>query len=150
MALIVFNAKRWEKLSKPEQQDFSKKIAIWGGLSVILILVAAGRASWITGLIAGLVAVASRASQLAPYFPMFKKFFGEAPNAQPSNQGLDLNNMSRQQAADVLGVDIQAPIDDIKLAHKKLMQKIHPDRGGSELLAKQINTARDVLLKNTR
>ena len=147
MILTIIYAKRWQKLSKPEQKDFSKKIAIWGGLALVLLLVAFGRAHWITGLLAGLVAIASRATQLAVYFPILKKLFGQTENAQPVNPNLDLNNLSRQQAADILGVDINASDDEIRLAHKKLMQKIHPDRGGSELLAKQINTAKDVLLK---
>ena len=55
--------------------------------------------------------------------------------------------MGRQQAADILGVEINASDEEVRMAHKKLMQKIHPDRGGSELLAKQINTAKDVLMK---
>ena len=147
MILTIVYAKRWQKLSKPEQKDFSKKIAIWGGLALVLLLVAFGRAHWITGLLAGLVAIASRATQLAVYFPVLKKLFGQTSNAQPANPNLDLNNLSRQQAADILGVDANASGDEIRLAHKKLMQKIHPDRGGSELLAKQINTAKDVLLK---
>lgn len=145
VTMIVFSAKRWKTLSKAEQKDFSKKIAIWGGLGLVLVLISAGRAHWVTGLLAGLVAIASRASQLAAYFPVFKNIFGESTKAQAKE--VDLSNMSRQQAADTLGIEIAASKEDIRLAHKKLIQKIHPDRGGSELLAKQINTAKDVLLK---
>lgn len=142
---VIYVHKRWKQLSPEEQKDFSKKIAIWGGVGLVLGLVAMGRAHWITGLLAGLVAIAARASQLAPYFPILKKLFGQTSNA--SNQEVDLNNMGRQQAADILGVEINASDEEVRMAHKKLMQKIHPDRGGSELLAKQINTAKDVLMK---
>ena len=62
-----------------------------------------------------------------------------APNAQ--------STMSRQEAADILAVDIDASESEIKMAHKRLMQKMHPDRGGSDALARQINIAKDTLLK---
>ncbi len=55
--------------------------------------------------------------------------------------------MSEQQARDILGVSASASKKDINKAHKRLMQKLHPDRGGSDYLAQQINRARDVLLK---
>lgn len=37
---------------------------------------------------------------------------------------------------------------EIKLAHKKMLMKYHPDHGGSTEMASKINQARDVLLGN--
>lgn len=54
--------------------------------------------------------------------------------------------MTVQQAREVLGVDDGAERKVVIKAHKRLMQKMHPDRGGSVYLAGQINKARDVLL----
>ena len=101
------------------------------------------------GVLAGLLALAGRAVQFAQYIPLFKKLFGDQAQANQSSGQAAANsqNMTRQQAADILGVDVNASTDEIRMAHKKLMQKIHPDRGGSDALAKQINRAKDCLLK---
>lgn len=100
------------------------------------------------GVVAGLLAVLGRVAQVAALTPFFKKLFGEAQARQSSRNGPSNSRpMSRQEAADILGVNINASADEIRAAHKKLMQKIHPDRGGSDALAKQINQAKELLLK---
>lgn len=55
-------------------------------------------------------------------------------------------DMSRKQAADILGVTEDADAGAIRHAHKELMKKLHPDQGGSSYLGQQINQARDRLL----
>lgn len=54
--------------------------------------------------------------------------------------------MSREDAYAVLGLAPGASETAIREAHRRLMAKVHPDRGGSDYLAAQINRARDVLL----
>jgi hypothetical protein len=54
--------------------------------------------------------------------------------------------MSASQAYEILGLSPDVPDEQIKQAHKRLMQKLHPDRGGSSYLASQINAARDTLI----
>ncbi len=56
------------------------------------------------------------------------------------------NNMSREEAYQVLGLDPGASKEDIHQAWRRLIKGAHPDSGGSAFLAAKINAARDVLL----
>jgi DnaJ domain len=54
--------------------------------------------------------------------------------------------MTTEEALSILGLKAGASPDEIKAAHHRLMMKIHPDQGGSDALAAQVNRAKDVLL----
>lgn len=55
-------------------------------------------------------------------------------------------SMDREEAFSILGLDPNATDEDIIAAHRRLIQKLHPDRGGSDYLASRINQAKDCLL----
>jgi len=59
----------------------------------------------------------------------------------PSTQGA----MSVGQAAEILGVPADASDEEVTAAHRRLIQKLHTDRGGTDYLAALINEARDTL-----
>ena len=54
--------------------------------------------------------------------------------------------MSSEEAMEVLGLKPGYTKDDVVQAHRRMMQKVHPDRGGSDYLASQINKAKDTLI----
>jgi|SRR5262245_42399683 len=57
--------------------------------------------------------------------------------------------MSRAEALEVLGLAADATEPEIEDAHRRLVQLIHPDHGGSHYLAVKVNQAKDVLLGTT-
>ena len=56
------------------------------------------------------------------------------------------SDMTREEALAVLGLAEGASVEEIKAAHRRLIQRMHPDVGGSADLAARINRAKDVLL----
>lgn len=54
--------------------------------------------------------------------------------------------MDVDEAAAVLGVNVDADDEEIRAAHKKLISQIHPDKGGTDYLASKTNEARDVMI----
>jgi hypothetical protein len=70
----------------------------------------------------------------------------EARSSSNSGAGSG-GDMSVEEALQVLGLEPDASEEDIVSAHRRLMQKMHPDRGGSAWVAARINQAKDVLMR---
>jgi hypothetical protein len=63
-----------------------------------------------------------------------------------SYQANNLTELSEKEAYEILGLEPNAVKEDIIKAHKRLIQRLHPDRGGSDYLAAKINAAKDKLI----
>ena len=144
----------WFKIKKAKGEE-KKKLVIWtiagSAIAVLGFLAITGRLNFITAAVTGAVAMLPKAVQLLRYLPILDKFRQHAnnPNQQQNQNNRQAQSqaaMSQKQACDILGIKPDASKEEIIKAHKRMMQKVHPDRGGSDYLAAQINQAKDTLL----
>ena len=80
---------------------------------------------------------------LSAYLDRFHEGWREHQDRPP---GPSSDGMNEDEARAVLGVGPDATREEIILAHRRLMQRLHPDRGGSDYLAAKLNAAKDLLL----
>ncbi|VAW53503.1 DnaJ domain protein [hydrothermal vent metagenome] len=153
----------WHKISKTKGEK-RKKMILWSiigsVLAILAVLAVTGHLNIITAMIAGAVALLPRAIQMAKYLPFINRLYQQhgrqhgqqhkqqnaRQNNQQQSQANAKQNMSVDEALQVLGLEASYTEDDVVQAHRRMMQKVHPDRGGSDYLAAQINQAKEVLL----
>jgi hypothetical protein len=120
----------------------------------LVYLTATGRLNWLFAMLGIAIAFLLRLMPaLLHYAPqlhrLWSEFNGVKQNTthQQSRRPSPKGKMSVEEAYEVLGLQIGASEQEIIAAHRRLMQKIHPDRGGSDYLAAKINLAKKILLK---
>ncbi len=122
-------------------------------MACLLLLAITGKLNWVLAAFSVVVAFILRflpvllryAPQLQKLWGMLRQYGFFAQKQAKSASGL--GKMTRDEAYKILGLSVSATDKEIIAAHRQLILKNHPDRGGSSYLAAQINLAKDILLK---
>jgi hypothetical protein len=143
---------RWA-LGQPRERLVRGLVWASGGLILAtgLFLAFTGRMGWAAAALSALTPWVMRLLRLHALWRMVKNSLGGGRrtgngSGNGSSPRPTSGKMTRQEALGVLGLQEGASRDDIQAAYKRLMQRVHPDVGGTEALASRLNQARDTLL----
>lgn len=142
----------WLKARYQQQgRPFAVKASLVACALLLLALAAVGKVHWLGAFLASALAglrfllpiVLKSLPFLAPFLNRAK-----AESADTNTHSNNNTDMTKAEAFAILGLDDQATDEEITTAHRRLIQKLHPDTGGNEYLATQLNLAKEVLLKS--
>ncbi|MCV6614420.1 MAG: hypothetical protein OIF35_05525 [Cellvibrionaceae bacterium] len=143
IVFAIYLRNRFVGTPKPERKKLLLNWLLWALVAMVVAAALSGRLHWIGGLLAMAVPFVR---QLGLWFMQRKLKQAEATE-QPSEQA-DQGPMDVQQARKLLNLALGYQRQDIVDAHRRLMQKNHPDQGGSDYLAAMLNEAKELLLKD--
>lgn len=145
---------RLANTSADQRKPLLLKWTLWIAIAAVIFMAATGRLHWIGGLIAICVPFVR---QLGIW--LAQRYFSQRLQSSDSTEKsaetptsedkLDPNILSRQDAMKLLNLEEGFNQQDLIQAHRRMMQKNHPDQGGSDYLAALINRAKEVLLEET-
>ena len=153
--VLIYLLLRWFRRTAPEKvASLLRRIALGAAIVGVILLAVTGRLHWLFALFAALIPLVRRIIPLIRYIPLLRTLYAryrERQNGANTQGGQRTSSppegeMKLKEAYEILGLKPGATREEIKAAHRALMQKNHPDRGGSAWMAKQLNAARDRLL----
>ncbi|MFN3918658.1 MAG: J domain-containing protein [Methylohalobius sp.] len=144
LLIVLLWSLRWFMRTPPEEVIAKLRGRGGTGLAAALILLALLVHSWLLPVLA-IGAVVIRG---LPYLLGLLRTWQQRPQAEAGGFGSRRGAMpeSVAEAYEILGLKPGASRAEIIAAHRRLVQKVHPDRGGSDFLASQINRAKEILL----
>lgn len=139
---VFYFRKRWQNTLPENRKGLLLNWALWTCLAAVTIMALTGRIHWIG---AALALCVPFAKQVGLWF-MQRKLQGFS-NKDSESQAVSTAPLNEDSARKLLDLDVDYDRSSVIAAHRKMMQKNHPDQGGSDYLAAMINQAKEVLLE---
>lgn len=144
VTLFFIGYAHFKRMDQPQQRKTLWRIGTCVLIGLLLMLVITGRLHWIGAAIGALLPF------LRPAFTYLAEKLMRIKNDRKAEENYQENkNEKLHEAFSILGLEenwSELNLDKINEAHRNLIQKLHPDRGGNDYLASQINRARDLLI----
>ncbi|MDX1505785.1 MAG: DnaJ domain-containing protein [Spongiibacter sp.] len=145
----LFRFIKYVRSQPPEQRrSYYLTLVISSAAAALVLLSITGRVHWLAGIIGGAMPFVRQFVMRHIYNKLSPGERSESGSTGQGKRPPPSMNMDLAQARSILGVSADASESDIIQAHRSLMQKLHPDRGGNDYLASQINAAKELLLKS--
>lgn len=158
LLLVVFGLvyTYWLSGMPPDKRRRTMRNSALIALAAVLVgLALTGRAHWLVGLVGAALPFLRRLALTVAQARLFAWVSSKAGGAAAGGGGPGRAQpppataaMDDDEARRTLDVAADATPEEIRAAHRRLMQRLHPDRGGSPELASRLNRAKDVLLGN--
>lgn len=162
IAVGIFAWLALQKFKTTPPQQRRKLILQWTLIALALaavVLAISGRLHWVGAAVAVVLPLLNRLWQtfgrhlpwIAPLIAKHAQSRQQKEQARSEQQREQETprqpQLTVEEARKVLDVPANASRAEIIDAHRKLIQKFHPDRGGNDYLASRINAAKELLLK---
>lgn len=153
IAALIFLLPALRRRNPAQRRRLYWQMAMCAAAMLLIFLAATGRLHWLGALIGATLPFLRQLLDLAVrYGPHWLRYRRERTQGGPQQEGQHQHRapspdaMGRDEALATLGLSDDASREDIVQAHRRLIQRLHPDRGGNDYLAAKINRAKDVLL----
>lgn len=140
LVIAVILAKRYLENAPPDLKKQRQLNLAIGALTIMLLILSLlHRMHWIAPLLSVVI--------LAVRLLMQNLSKQAATQKESTSIATSATSITEEVALQILGLKKPYGENEVIEAHRNLIQKLHPDRGGNDYLASQINHARDKLLE---
>ena len=142
------------RIKKNKFNSIERKKSLFKNIFYFLIIISiglalSGRVSWIIAAGAALIPIVKFLFlflwKSIPLIQMWLRSRGTRASKIFSSE--NNNELTQTEALEILGLEPGSSDEEIIQAHRELIQKFHPDRGGNNYMATKLNLARDLLLR---